>query len=146
MSIAEDIMRDVTKIIKEEQDRIEKQLEENLEYTLIGVMHFVDKWLEGDELTHHEVKRALIMREKVLQIIEEQQEEINKLKTEIVEAIEKQIPKKPEIIEGKMWVCPTCNNNLLWLYEKYPEKKTELNKGLPFCLSCGQAIDWEVKE
>ena len=62
------------------------------------------------------------------------------------EALEKQIPKKPGIIEGKMWVCPTCNNNLLWLYEKYPEKKTELNKGLPFCLSCGQAIDWEVKE
>ena len=63
-----------------------------------------------------------------------------------VEALEKQIPKKPEIIEGKMWVCPNCNNNLLWLYEKYPEKKTELNKGLPFCLNCGQAIDWEVSE
>lgn len=63
-----------------------------------------------------------------------------------VEALEKQIPKKPEIIEGKMWVCPNCNNNLLWLYEEYPEKKTELNKGLPFCLSCGQAIDWEVSE
>jgi len=61
------------------------------------------------------------------------------------EALEKQIPKQPKIIEGKMWVCPTCNNNLLWLYEKYPEKKTELNKGLPFCLNCGQAIDWEVK-
>jgi len=62
------------------------------------------------------------------------------------EALEKQIPKKPEIIEGKMWVCPNCNNNLLWLYEEYPEKKTELNKGLPFCLNCGQAIDWEVSE
>jgi uncharacterized protein YbaR (Trm112 family) len=45
-----------------------------------------------------------------------------------------------------MWVCPTCNNNLLWLYEKYPEKKTELNKGLPFCLSCGQALNWVLKE
>ena len=62
------------------------------------------------------------------------------------EALEKQIPREPEIIEGKMWVCPNCDNNLLWLYEKYPEKKTELNKGLPFCLSCGQAINWEVKE
>ena len=64
---------------------------------------------------------------------------------ELQEALEKQIPKKPEIIEGKMWVCPNCDNNLLWLYEKYPEKKTELNKGLPFCLSCGQALNWEVK-
>ena len=117
----------------------------NLEYTLIGVMHSVDKWLEGDELNQHEVKRAIRMREKVLQIIEKQQAEIDKLKTETVEALEKQIPKKPEIIEGKMWVCPNCDNNLLWLYEKYPEKKTELNKGLPFCLSCGQALNWEVK-
>lgn len=66
-------------------------------------------------------------------------------KEEIKEALEKQIPKKPEIIEGKMWVCPNCNNNLLWLYEEYPEKKTELNKGLLFCLSCGQALNWEVK-
>ena len=63
-----------------------------------------------------------------------------------VKSLEKQIPKKPEIIEDKMWVCPSCNNNLLWLYEEYPEKKTELNKGLPFCLNCGQAIDWEVSE
>ena len=65
---------------------------------------------------------------------------------ELQKVIKKQIPKKPEIIEGKMWVCPTCNNNLLWLYEKYPEKKTELNKGLPFCLSCGQALNWVLKE
>jgi len=144
MSIAEDIMCDVTKIIKEEQDRIEKQLEENLEYTLIGVMHFVDKWLEGDELTHHEVKRALIMREKVLQIIEEQQEEINKLKTEIVETIEKQIPKEPIVID-KWHLCPTC-------YEKYGFSYDILvgtkgyKSGEVHCHNCGQLINMEAKE
>lgn len=134
MNIAEDIMRDVTKIIKEEQDRIEKQLEENLEYTLIGVMHFVDKWLEGDELTQPEVKRAIIMREKVLQIIEEQQEEINKLKTEIVEAIEKQIPKKIKKTDGFGGRCPVCGY--------YIAKIIYSSKGYKYCPECGQAIDW----
>ena len=52
----------------------------NLEYTLLGVMHFVDKWLDENELKQDEVNRADIMRHKTLQIIEEQQAEIEKLK------------------------------------------------------------------
>lgn len=43
---------------------------ERLEYILLGVMHSVDKWLEGDELEQDEVNRAATMREKTLQIIE----------------------------------------------------------------------------
>ena len=43
---------------------------DKLEYTLMGVMHSVDKWLEGDELKQDEVNRAATMREKTLQIIE----------------------------------------------------------------------------
>ena len=42
----------------------------NLELTLRGVMHSVDKWLEGDELKQNEVDRAVTMREKTLQIVE----------------------------------------------------------------------------
>jgi hypothetical protein len=60
-----------------------KQLEaekRNLEDTLLGVMHFVDKWLDEDELEQDEVNRADTMRHKTLQIIEEQQAEIEKLK------------------------------------------------------------------
>ena len=43
---------------------------ERLEYTLLGVMHSVDKWLDGDELKQNEVDRAVTMREKTLQIVE----------------------------------------------------------------------------
>lgn len=43
---------------------------DTLEYTLLGVMHSVDKWLDGDELEQDEVNRAITMREKTLQIVE----------------------------------------------------------------------------
>lgn len=42
----------------------------NLAYKLVGVMHFVDKWLKGEELKQDEVNRAATMREKVLRLIE----------------------------------------------------------------------------
>lgn len=48
-----------------------------LEYTLMGVMHSVDKWLDGDELKQDEVNRAATMREKTLRIVEEKQEKID---------------------------------------------------------------------
>ena len=53
---------------------------EKLEYILMGVMHSVDKWLEGEELNHDETNRAIIMREKTLQIVEKQQAEIRRYK------------------------------------------------------------------
>ena len=43
---------------------------DKLEYTLLGVMHSVDKWLDGEELEQDEVNRAATMREKTLRIIE----------------------------------------------------------------------------
>ena len=110
----------------------------NLEYTLIGVMHSVDKWLEGDELNQHEVKRAIRMREKVLQIIEKQQAEIDKLKTETVEALEIQIPKKINSDNGFGGRCPVCGY--------YIVKSIFSSKGHKYCSECGQAIDWEVSE
>jgi hypothetical protein len=48
----------------------------DLEYTLMGVMHSVDKWLEGDEFEQDEVNRAATMREKTLQIIENIETEV----------------------------------------------------------------------
>ena len=53
----------------------------NLEYIIMGIMHSVDKWLDGDELKQDEVNRAVTMREKTLQITEKQQAEIERLKT-----------------------------------------------------------------
>jgi hypothetical protein len=52
---------------------------EDLFYKLSGVMLSVDKWLEGDELNQDEVQRAATMREKTLQITEQQQAEIERL-------------------------------------------------------------------
>lgn len=53
---------------------------DQLDLTLAGVMHFVDKWLDGEELKQDEVKRAIAMREKTLRIAEELTEEIERLR------------------------------------------------------------------
>lgn len=62
-------------------DLIERQQAEidNLTHTLLGVMHSVDKWLDGAELEQDEVNRAATMREKTLRIVEEKQAEIERL-------------------------------------------------------------------
>lgn len=127
----------VVKLIENQKKKVE-----NLEYTLIGVMHSIDKWLEGDELTQHEVKRAIRMREKVLQIIEKQQVEIDKLKTETVEALEKQIPKQVKKIRHETILgyavtvyCPFCGGSV---WQNADESK--------YCFRCGQALKWEVSE
>lgn len=54
--------------------------DEDFKFKLDGVMHSVDKWLEGDELNACEVVRAANMREKTLQIIENLEKENVKLK------------------------------------------------------------------
>jgi hypothetical protein len=56
----------------------------------------------------------------------------------IVNAIEKQIPKKPiekdwvafDVLQERDWFCPDCDENML-------------SYGQPYCSVCGQAIDWE---
>ena len=53
---------------------------------------------------------------------------------EAIKAIDKQIPKKPEI-EGEYYICPVCG-----VYQETSEGNP------PYCINCGQAIDWEVEE
>jgi hypothetical protein len=60
----------------------------------------------------------------------------------IINALEKQIPKKPDCIEDKMWCCPVCDNHLLPKWIKYPTELMPKTEGLPHCMSCGQKIDW----
>ena len=57
-------------------------------------------------------------------------------------ALEKQIPKKPDCIEDKVWCCPVCDNHLLPKWVKYPTELMPKTEGLPHCMSCGQKIDW----
>ena len=58
-----------------------------------------------------------------------------------IEALEKQIPYKPQEYEDKYYACK-CGNNLLLKWEKYHTKLMPKSKGLPRCLVCGQKLDW----
>ena len=59
-----------------------------------------------------------------------------------INALEKQIARKPVCIEDKMWCCPVCDNHLLPKWVKYPTELMPKTEGLPHCMSCGQKIDW----
>lgn len=61
-------------------------------------------------------------------------------------AREKQIPKRPKEYEDKYYGCPTCGNVLLHKWEKYPDKLMDKSNGLPYCLGCGQKLDWSDEE
>lgn len=71
--------------------------------------------------------------------------EWKKLKPSIdaaVEALEKQIPKNPIEYEDKYYGCPACGNPVMHKWEKYPTILNDKKNGLPYCLGCGQALDW----
>ena len=51
-----------------------------------------------------------------------------------IEALEKQIPKKPEL-KGEYYVCPVCG-----VYQETSEGKP------PYCINCGQRLLWEIEE
>ena len=59
-----------------------------------------------------------------------------------INALNKQIARKPDCIENKMWCCPVCDNHLLPKWVKYPTELMPKTEGLPHCMSCGQKIDW----
>ena len=60
----------------------------------------------------------------------------------IINALNKQIARKPDCIEDRMWCCPVCDNHLLPKWVKYPTELMPKTEGLPHCMSCGQKIDW----
>ena len=59
-----------------------------------------------------------------------------------IKALEKQIPKKPVEYEDKYYGCTVCGNVLMIKWVKYPTVQTSKKCGLPYCMNCGQAIDW----
>ena len=61
-------------------------------------------------------------------------------------AVEKQNAKKPKEYEDKFYACTTCGNVLLNKWEKYPTKLMDKKNGLPYCLGCGQKLDWSDEE
>lgn len=63
-----------------------------------------------------------------------------------INALNKQIARKPVCIEDRMWCCPVCDNHLLPKWVKYPTELMPKTEGLPHCMSCGQKIDWSDEE
>lgn len=95
---------------------------ENLEYKLLGVMHFVDKWLNGAELEQDEVNRASAMREKTLQIVEKLEEEndflksidTDKIKAEAIKEFAERL--KNIYIKDKRYDRPNAHTLIDWLF------------------------------
>ena len=63
-------------------------------------------------------------------------------KAKSIEALEKQIPKKPIEYEDKFYACPFCKNPIMHKWKKYNTELMKKSNGLPVCLNCLQAIDW----
>ncbi len=57
-------------------------------------------------------------------------------------ALEKQIQKKPEEYEDKYYACPVCGNVLMHKWKEYLTVINDKSNGLPYCLGCGQRLDW----
>ena len=62
-------------------------------------------------------------------------EEFNALK-------EKNTPYKPQEYEDKYYGCK-CGEVLLEKWEVYPTKMMPKSWGLPYCMGCGQKLDWQ---
>lgn len=60
-----------------------------------------------------------------------------------IKALEKQIPKQPKEYEDKYYACPNCGNVTMMKWERYPDRLMDKSNGLPYCLGCGQCLDWE---
>ena len=84
------------KLKNDARDLINRQKAEieRFELLLLGVMHFVDKWLDGAELKQDEVNRARAMREKTLQIVEKLEEENDFLKSIDIDKIKAEAVKE----------------------------------------------------
>ena len=70
------------------------------------------------------------------------EDEMQELSDMAVAALEKQIPKEPIEYEDKYYGCPVCGNPVMHKWEKYPTILNDKKNGLPYCLGCGQALDW----
>ena len=62
-----------------------------------------------------------------------------------IDALRKQIPYKPQEYEDKYYGCK-CGEVLLEKWEEYPKKLMDKRWGLPYCLGCGQKLDWSDAE
>ena len=62
---------------------------------------------------------------------------MNKAFIMAVNALEKQIPKKPKVLDSE-YCCRDCHEKIWLTKPKYKRQR--------YCLNCGQAIDWSDTE
>ncbi len=79
-------------------------------------------------------------------------EELTEAMRMSIQALEKQIPKKPNKAIDPSWgvkkevhVCPVCDYYLTEV-QFIASQKIESNKKITYCETCGQAIDWSDEE
>lgn len=85
------------------------------------------------------VRRALRCIRKLLEEI--QQYRAIGTPEECRTAVERMKPYKPKEYEDKYYGCK-CGEVLLEKWEEYPKKLMSKSWGLPYCLGCGQKLDW----
>ena len=124
-------------LINRQKAEIEKLEIWNTElfYKIVGVMHSIDKWLDGDELKQDEVNRAITMREKTLKITEKQQAEIERL-TKIVE----------EQHEGSLIAMEVYKNEAIKKLTEKLYEKVEQNSKFGFAYVTKKEIENVVRE
>jgi hypothetical protein len=69
-----------------------------------------------------------------------------------IQALEKQIPKKPNKTIDSSWgtqkeshTCPVCDCDLTEVYFIAPQE-SKIKEKITYCEACGQAIDWSDEE
>lgn len=117
-----------------------KALEEVQQYRAIGTVEELKSLKENGAFTGEELAQLAAM-----QMWLRDYEKIGTV-DECRAAVDKQTAKRPKEYEDKYYACPVCGNVLLHKWEKYPDKLMDKSNGLPYCLGCGQHLDWSDEE
>lgn len=81
-------------------------------------------------MTENEVIKEVRFNMSEIGLNDEAAKRVSEAKNIAVQALEKQIPKKPDFTEDKEFaLCPCCNGKGLFSKQKY-------------CDNCGQKLDW----
>lgn len=110
--------------------------EEIKQYKAIGTVEELKSMKENGTFTGVELAQLAAMQMRLKEYSEIGTiEEFKALK-------EKNEPYKPQEYEDRYYACK-CNNILLPKWRKYPTELMPKSEGLPYCMACGQKLDWQ---
>lgn len=111
-------------------------LQEVQEYQIIGTIEELKSMKENGAFTGVELAQLAAMQMRLKEYLA-----IGTIE-EFKELKEKSMVKKPMEYEDKYYGCPNCGNSVMNKWEKYPTELKNKKNGLPYCLGCGQKLDW----